>query len=109
MPPSPGLGRASEESRIVFAISPVVEVAWIARRPRRAGQLELEGWRFLPLRRRWDAVDRQLLSMATGLSAYSETVGEEASQAWWIAYLHAWVSHKDPILALKDVQGSGAI
>lgn len=61
----------------MFSVSPTLEIAWIPRRPRNAVQLELRGWQFLPLRREWDAGERDQLGTATGLNAISSDYVEQ--------------------------------
>jgi hypothetical protein len=86
----------------MFAVSPTLDLAWIPRRPRRAAQLELAGWRFLPLTRELDAADKDLLGAATGLSAISPGYAEYASREWWVAYLKAYLRHGDPVRAASE-------
>lgn len=83
----------------MFALSPALDISWVPRRPRNASQLEVEGWRFLTLRRDWDAAEKEDLLAATGLSAISCSYAEHLPRGWWVAFLRGYLASRDPVQA----------
>lgn len=95
-----GLGRAALAA--MFSLSPTLDIGWVPRRPRNASRLELEGWRFLPLSREWDAVEKEELLAATGLCAFSPSYGEYMPHRWWVSFLRAYLACHDPVVAARE-------
>jgi hypothetical protein len=88
----------------MFSISPLLEIQWRLRRPRNAETLERQGWTFLPLNREWDAIEQDLIMVATELNAVSPSHGMGAPQRWWVAYLAAYCKFRDPIRSAMEVE-----
>lgn len=86
----------------MFSLSPTLDIGRIPRRPHNASQLELEGWRFLPLRREWDPAEKDDLLAATGLGTISNSHVKYSSRRWWVAFLDGFLIHREPIRAAVD-------
>jgi hypothetical protein len=87
----------------VFAISPTDEISIVRRLPQNCDRLEFEGWVFLSASGWWDSGDLERLSQATGLYAISPSYGEHAAQAWWKAYMSAYLRHGNALAAITDI------
>lgn len=64
------------------------------RRPWDWERLEFEGYVFIPENRRWDAVERDAVSKATGLYDLSAEYGVGAVDTWWKAFATACASRR---------------
>lgn len=62
--------------------------------------MEAEGWEFIPCNRRWDAGERETISLATGLYELSVEYGADLSDKWWKQYAEAYRKCRDPRSAL---------
>ena len=79
----------------------------IGRKPSAAKRLAAEGWQFLAENRPWDADERELIALATGLHEIAPTGWCHESDEWFKAFAHAYSRCKNVNQAVSECVGIG--
>ena len=93
----------------MYVIDASLELGRGYHRPQERASLEVDGWCFLPENRRWDALERELLSDAIGLSALTTDPLWIEPDGWWKRCAAAYLRSRDPVQAAADAHAASRI